>query len=337
MSAHVRAAVLTHYFEVAASLKLDTRPLLRRVGLSKDMLADPEQRIPAIAALQLLEASAEAAHCPTFGLRMAELRQLADLGSISLLLAHQRTLRDVLNTSIHYRQLLNESLAMQIEEAGKFVIVREELVVEGCSALRQANELALGVFSRLCRALLGPHWQPESVHFTHEAPADLQVHRRLFKCRLAFTSEFNGVVCAAADLNLPNPAADPAMATYARRFIESLPGAHERSVVLEARKAIYLLLPMGRANIEHTARGLRLTVRTLQRQLDEAGEVFSDLVTGVRRDLAQVYLAVPKYSLGQIAALLGYSVQSSFTRWFTAEFGMTPASWRSRHKQAKKT
>ena len=30
--------------------------------------------------------------------------------------------------------------------------------------------------------------------------------------------------------------------------------------------------------------------------------------------------------------MLGYSMPSSFTRWFSAQFGMPPATWRSRHK-----
>jgi AraC-like DNA-binding protein len=36
----------------------------------------------------------------------------------------------------------------------------------------------------------------------------------------------------------------------------------------------------------------------------------------------------PGYSLSRIGSLLGYSVPSSFTRWFTAEFGQTPGKWR---------
>jgi AraC-like DNA-binding protein len=43
------------------------------------------------------------------------------------------------------------------------------------------------------------------------------------------------------------------------------------------------------------------------------------------------YMENPRYSLSQVAGLLGYSTPSSFTRWFTAQFGMAPASWRRQH------
>lgn len=324
----VRAAVLTNYFEVAQHLGLNPHTLLRKVGLSRAILSNPDQRISSDAAVTLLEESARECGCMTFGLLMAESRQLSDFGVVSLLLTHQQTLRDVLRTTIQYRHLLNESLAMYIEDAGNKVIIREELVTDFPAASRQAIELALGVLYRMCGALLGAHWHPYSVNFTHEAPQDLHLYRRIFSCPLEFGSEFNGIVCDAADLDYPNPTADPAMARYAQRFVETLPGANEHSIVLEVRKAIYLLLPMGRATIEQIAQGLGLNVRSMQRQLKDAGEVFSDLVTGVQRDLVIRYMENPNHSLSHIAELLGFGMPSSFTRWFTTQYGVTPALWR---------
>ena len=97
--------MLTNYFEVAAQLELNPQPLLSGVGLSRKLLADPENRIPLSAAVALLEESARVSGCSTFGLRMAELRQLADIGVVSLLLTHQRTLRDALQVLMQYQHL----------------------------------------------------------------------------------------------------------------------------------------------------------------------------------------------------------------------------------------
>lgn len=331
MTTQVRAAALTNFFEVARDVGLNPLPLLRKVGLSRALLEDPEQRIPAEAAVALLEEAAQQAHCMDFGLRMAESRQLSDFGVVSLLISHQPTLRDALTTTIEYRHLINDSLAMQIEDAGKMVIVREEIVSH--APARQATELALGVLHRMCHALLGARWRPHSVNFRHEAPPDLRLHRRLFACRLEFGSEFNGIVCAAADLDAPNPGADPAMARYARRFVESLPRVSEPSVRLDVRKAIYLMLPSGRAGSSYVAQGLGLSVRTLQRQLDEAGTSFTELLNEVRRELAQRYVENPDLAMLRIAELLGYATPSSFTRWFIAQFGMAPQAWRAAHRR----
>lgn len=322
----VRAAVLTNFLEVSHGLGLSPRPLLQQAGLTETMLRDPELRIPADAAVALLEKAAQATGCETFGLRMAESRQLSHFGAVSLLISHQPTLRYALSTTIEYRHLLNETLAMHIEDAGRQVIVREEVVAN--VPTRQATELAIGVLFRMCAALMGQRWHPHSVNFRHAAPGDMRLHWRMFACPLEFGAEFNGIVLSATDLDAPNPSADPHMARYARQFIDSMPTRRQSSMVLEVRRAIYLMLPMGRATSALVAQGLGASVRSMQRQLDDSGSSFTGLLNEVRRELAPRYLENPQFTLGRISQLLGYSTQGSFTRWFEAQFGSVPSAWR---------
>ncbi|PYY67770.1 AraC family transcriptional regulator [Pseudomonas jessenii] len=336
MTKLVRAAVLTNYLEVTQYLGFNPRDVLAAVGLSKAQLQAPEHRIQIDAAVRLLEDSAVASGCQTFGLSMAESRQLSDFGVVSLLLSHQRTLRDALQVVVHYRHLMNDSLAIFIEEAGKMVIIREEVVTETPMPSRQATELAIGVMFRLCAALLGSHWHPYSVNFMHQAPDNLHLHRRLFGCKLEFGSEFNGIVCSDASLDMTNPNADPAMARYAQSYLDSLQSHEGTSMLFEVRKAIYLLLPMGRATIEQVAQSQGMNVRTLQRRLKDDGCAFNDVINDVRRDLVLRYLDNPNYSLSRIADMLGYSMASSFTRWFISQFGMPPASWRAQKQSTAK-
>ncbi|WP_295803041.1 AraC family transcriptional regulator [uncultured Microbulbifer sp.] len=337
MTSQVRAAALNNYVELAEQLGLNYQRLMHQVGLNPTVLAQPDTRISADAAVELLELSAAESNCPNLGLRLAETRQLSDFGAISLLLPHVKTLRDALHTTMKYRHLMNDALVMHIEEAGKVVIIREEVVTDTSRPSRQATEFAIGVLFRLCSALLNGHWHPVSVNFSHSAPADLQLHKRLFNCKIEFGADFNGIVCPAADLDFPNPNADPAMAKYAETFVASLPGSKHRPFSYEVRQAIYLFLPMGHANIEQIAEALSVNVRTLQRRLEENGETFSDLINDVRRNLVVHYMANPNYSLGRIADMLGYSVASSFTRWFTSQFGKAPARWRAEHCSGENT
>jgi len=175
----------------------------------------PDLRLPTEMVVALLEDSAARSGCDTFGLEMAESWRMSDFGAISLLLTHQRTLRDAITATIRYRHLLNDTVALSLEDDGSLVILREELVGAAAARSRQAIELALGVVFRMFRALLGPQWNPRNVQFTHAAPAELAVHRRVFGPRVVFGGEFNGIVCEAADVDRPNPSADPAMAGHA--------------------------------------------------------------------------------------------------------------------------
>lgn len=328
VSTQVRGAVLSHYEKVSKRVGLNPVPLLRQMGLSRSLLTTPTQLFPVIKAVQLLEISANESGCPTFGLLMAEERHLSDFGPISLLLMHQPSLRSALNTIMEYRHLLNESIAMFIEDAGKTTLIREEVVTGEASINRQATELALGALMLIFRAILGQTWSAKTIHFTHSAPADLQVYRRVFNCPVQFDSQFNGLVCLTSDLDRPNNQANAVMAKYAQSFMDAIPRNGQRSVVLEVRKSIYLLLPMGRANVDQISQGMGLNVRTLQRRLDENQVSFSNLINEVRCELAQRYVTDTNHSLSRVAEQLGYSNLSSFTRWFKFQFGLSPTQMR---------
>jgi len=327
----VRVAVLSHYLEIVDRLGFNPQVLLGKVGLSRTLLETPDQQIPLRAGIDLLELTAQATRCETIGLLMAESRQFSDLGPVSLLMTHQQTVRDAVNTTIQYRHLLNDGLALHVEDTGKLTLVREEVVSTGPGASRQANELVVGVLCSIFRSLLNPQWHPHSVNFVHAAPGNSEIHRRFFRCKLQFESDFNGLVCKTSDMETPVSVADPVMARYAQSFLEAIPDSATSSMVLQVRRSIYLLLPMGRASVEQIAKTLGMNVRTLQRRLDDDGETFSTLINAVRVELAQRYIVNPKYPLGRIAELLGYSNHSAFTRWFIAQFRQTPQEVRAQN------
>src|SRR5262249_29990049 len=163
----VRAAALTGYFDVAQELRLDVVPLLRKAGISRSMIADQELMLPARSVVRLLEDSAEASGCCTFGLLMAERRQLSDLGTLSLLIAHQPTLRDALDVLSEYRNRINTNLSLQVETHGDTVILSEHFVLNPPMVSRQTNDLALGVLYKMCRALMPDEWRPHCICFSY--------------------------------------------------------------------------------------------------------------------------------------------------------------------------
>lgn len=329
-------AMLKNYLNVSQQLDLNPYHLLSNVGLYPTQLNDPKLRISVDKAIQLLEQSAQESGCETFGLHMAEQRQIADFGELSLLLNYQLTLRDALQTIVRYRNLINNALEIYIEEVGHTVIIHIEVISATQQYSRQAIELALGITHRFCAALLSQKWRPFSIHFTHDAPQNLTIHHRIFGCLLEFGSEFNGIVCTSSELDKANPQANMAMADHARRYldIDILQYENESSIVFEVRKSIYVLLPMGRATIEQVAQTHGVNVRTLQRKLETAETSFSILINDVRRTLVVRYLNNLNYSLAQVSDILGYSVPSSFTRWFISQFGVSPTTWRNQQNSS---
>jgi len=332
LSSHqvVRAAALTGYFEVAEELRLDVVPLLRSVGLTRTMLANPEQIIPARSVVQLLEDSASVSGCEAFGLRMAERRHLADLGMVSVLIAHQVTLRDALDVLAEYRHRINSNLTLQIEDCGDTVFLREHLGLNPPMVSRQSNDLSLGVLYQMCRAVMPPGWRPQCISFSYErpAPADRGAYDRLFDCALEFGSDFDGLVVDKSDLVRENPRADAALASHARQLVAAIIDPGARTIPEEVEHSIRLLMPIGRASIGEVAHALGSNVRTLQRQLERDGASFSELLDRIRVQEVSQHFTNRRLSLTDVAHLLGYSSLSSFSAWYRGRFGETPSEMR---------
>jgi AraC-like DNA-binding protein len=326
----VRAASLTGYFAVAGELQLNATPLLRRAGLSRTMMSNPEQMLPARSVVHLLEDSADAAGCMAFGLRMAEYRQLSDLGLVSLLIVHQPTLGDALDVLSEYRNRINSNLTLQVEHHDDAIFLREHFGLQRPLYSRQVNDLALAVLYKLCRSVMPQQWRPQCVSFSYQRPTapDRAVYDRLFDCPIQYGADFDGIVIEQSDMQRRNPMSDMALASHARELVGGMMAPGDRSVAEEVEQSIRILMPMGRASIGEVAYALGTNVRTLQRRLERDGVVFSDLLDRVRVQQVSHHFASRHLRLTDIAHLLGYSSLASFSSWYRSRFERTATSGR---------
>ena len=328
----VRAASLSGYFAVAEELGLDVTPLLRNASITRAMLNDPEQMIPARSAVRLLEESAEVSGCITFGLRLAGRRQFSDIGVLSLLIIHQPSLRDAFEVIGEFRNRINSNLTLQMEEHGDTIFLREHFALDPPVASRQVNDVALGVLYQVCRSIRGEDWRPQCVCLSYERPAppDRAIYEAFFDCPLQFGTDFSGMVIRAVDLTRKNPGSDPALARHARELVGAIIDPGTRTLGEEVQQSIRLLMPAGRASVAGAADALGINIRTLQRQLDNEGTSFSELLDRVRVQQVKQHFANRRLSLTDIAHLLGYSTLSSFSSWYRGRFDETPTAGRRR-------
>lgn len=324
----LRSASLSDYVDLAQSLGLDLHSMMRRVGLSPRCLDDPETLVPAESVRALLENSAQATGVEDFALRLAARRTLSNLGPISLVLKEEPSPRQALDTLCRYLRLINTSLIVRIEDAAGTVTIREEMLGSQSLSMRQPMELAVGVMFRLLRELIGPQWQPLRVCFVHRAPRDLAGHRAFFGARVDFNQEFNGLVCAAADLQARHAQADTGISRFARDYLDRALSHHSQGARDTVRQLITALLPGGRCTAQQVARHLNVDRRTICRHLAAEGTTFSELLDKVRSELVLRHLRDSDLPLSAVAGLLGFSAPSAFSHWFRSVFGRSVTQWR---------
>jgi len=100
------------------------------------------------------------------------------------------------------------------------------------------------------------------------------------------------------------------------------------SIIERVTKSIVQNLPSGHANIEQVASDLFLSTRKLQRLLHFEDTSFIVLLNRIRQDLAERYIKDKNMDLTEIAFLLGFSEQSTFSRSFKRWTGISPTKYR---------
>lgn len=326
----LRSASLTNYVEVARSVGLDPYRQLSAAGINRSVLLDPDIKIPAGAVGRLLEASAQAAGIDDFGLRMAETRELSNLGPLGFVAREEPTLRKTLESIAHYLRLQNEAVFLRVEETEGLAIIREDMLGGFPGSVRQATQLMLGVLHRMLRIIVGADWRPRRICFTHNAPASLAVHTRVFGSAIAFNQDFDGIVCLASDLDAAIPSYDPVMAHQTRQYLDAMLAQSNASMSEKVSELILALLPSGACSVERVAQHLGVEPRTVQRHLAQGGESYSSILDAVRSELVTRYVESRDRPLSEVATLLGFSSSSAFSRWFGSRFGCSVSKWRRR-------
>src|SRR5258708_24092035 len=127
--------------------------------------------------------------------------------------------------------------------------------------------------------------------------------------------------------------------TYARQLSDRIaPGSSSRARASErARDVVVDQLRRGEMCMESVASTLAMSVPTLRRRLEEEGTTFSDLVDGIRKELAEQLLRDPRRTVSEIAFLLGFSHAPAFHKAFRRWTGSTPSEHPARPLAARST
>ena len=110
--------------------------------------------------------------------------------------------------------------------------------------------------------------------------------------------------------------------------IQQLKGAQGSEFSDDIRRLLRTRLTSKRCSAEDIADLLAMHRRTLSRRLKGVGIGYRAITNEIRFEIARQLLQDTQVSLAQIAAALGYSEASAFTRAFRRWSGQTPTTWR---------
>jgi AraC-like DNA-binding protein len=318
-----------------AENKIALPALLRRSGLPAGFFQQEKTYATTAELFALWRAIAETSGDLGIGLKLGAEPRFERYQPTAIAAVCSRSFRDALQRIARYKQLTCPE-EIRVHTTG------DEGSVE--FFYLQAEEVQPDVLVDLCLSWIlsigrrGTDGQVTPLRLELTRPAQnrelLETH---FGCRVRFEAGRNALVFRSSDLDRP-------FVTHNEELLKAIgvqleTELQERNpdadVGEQVKHTLKRSLAGKRPTLQHIARELRTSVRTLQRRLTDAGVTFQQLVEDTRRELARHYLKHSAVELNETAFLLGYADANSFFRAFHGWEGTSPGEWRTRHRNAE--
>ncbi len=306
-------------------------PLLKRVGLTPEAIADPEERLSVRSQIALLDEAAIALKDDCLGFTLARDFDPREIGLLYYIMASSQSLGDALKRVARYSKITNEALVVGYQEGNRLILSLSYSGVPRHSDRHQIEFCMFGVL-RICRVLTGQNVIPQHFSISHHRSGDNSEMARFVGTKVEFGADRDEFALNADARELPLIHADSHLNDLLLKYCEAAL-ADRRGDMSQLRtrveNAISSVLPHERVRVEDVARSLGMSKRTLARRLSDEGLNFTEILQQLRRDLAVRYLDDRRLHVSKIAWLLGFHEVSAFTHAFKRWTGKTPSQIRT--------
>jgi AraC-like DNA-binding protein len=274
---------------------------------------------------------AEVSSDPTLGLKLGTEDRMERYDPIAIAAVCTRSFRDAIGRIGRYKQLTCPEKVSLVEHGNESAVHFTWLLAHEEEPAMLVDVCFAWILS-IARRGTGRSIHPKRVQF-QRPEANRAIYEKHFQCPITFRATRNVLVFHKVDM-------DAAFLTYNADLLavvapqleaELKQQLTEKNFREQVKGTLKRLLAGERPAIEHVARELRLSKRTLQRRLTEDGITFQQLMEEARRELARHYLLHSSLELNETAYLLGYEDANSFFRAFHEWEGTSPGQWRTMH------
>src|SRR6266568_8311491 len=238
-------------------------PLLKRVGLTPEVIADPEERLSVRSQVALLDEAAIALKDDRLGFTLARDFDLREIGLLYYVMASSQTLGDALKRVARYSRITNEALVFGYREGNRLII---NLSYSGVPRHSDRHQIEFCMFAalRICRVLTGQNLVPQHFTIAHHRSEGTSEMARFVGTKVEFgadTDEFAlNLDARALPLTHPDPYLNDLLLKYCEAALADRRGDTSQ-LRTRVENAISSLLPHGRVLVEDVGRSLGMSAR----------------------------------------------------------------------------
>ena len=303
-------------------------PIFLEAGIDPKRLKDPEVRIRFSSVNKIWVRLAEISDDPCFGLQTIKFWHPSYMHALGYAWLASSTLREALNRFVRYSRIVSEAGGFLLEETSVgFSFIVDSKFAE--MRLPETVDAIMAIVFYMCQLNYGSDLKPVSVHLAHSEPSCAEKYFDHYKSEVHFDESRYSITLAKSDVDKELPGSNPHLASLNEKVITKyLSKLRKDNIIHRAKVCITDKLQSGSVTSDAVAKCLGLSERSLQRRLNEGGTTFLTLKDEVRKELSLNYVRDINIDIAEIAFLLGYSDQSTFSRSFKRMTGMSPSEVR---------
>ncbi len=309
----------------------DPLPIFRRLQLDPELMYHSGGRYPRDTVMELWQEAAKTIKDPCFGLLAAESWHPSNFGTLGYALLMSTSLRETLLRLLRFNRVVTDEPIAEAElvEDGDVLIYAIQYKSSSDFHVPAREDAIMAWLLSMLRVNFQKPFAPISVHFTHEKPSCSAKFYQYFQCPVHFNSSVTKMEMSLKDADRVLTSANKELAEFNDQVMTKyLEAKASSSIVTRVKKIIVEHLPTGNATVEKVATDLFMSKRKLQRLLQEEGTSFFNLINETRKDIAKQYVKDKEMDLTEIAFLLGFAEQSTFSRSFKRWTGKSPSVFR---------
>ena len=329
----VRAAGIGKFPTLVSSLGGEGRAP-RSVDIGASGSEEDEGYVTYEGVINLLEAAADRLNCPDFGMRLSEYQGLDVLGALGVAMQNAETIRASYQVGEKYLRYQSPAIrsGLRALPARGFEFMEFDVDIARAMFSAQSFELSIGLIHRCLTHLSDGAYRPHEIWFRHAPVAPLAAYRRVFGVTPKFGMSTPGIVIAKQYLDRTITKRSPMVARLAEHYLRDACPEMERRFSTRIREVIQKRILEIDCTQADAAKMLGVSVRTLQRRLEEEDTTYDTVRDEIRQAMAKSFLESTDMTMSQISERLYYSEPSAFTRSCYRWFGMSPRKLRQKAK-----
>jgi len=330
---HASALYIKIASQFAVMNNVDLAELHQGLPLPPDGQIQDNKKLPLTEILNFWDKAKTLSSDRAFGLHAGQNCHLTHYGIFAHVLMNCTNVYQALSLTSQYGYLMNEAVESTLNTEKELTNYSYEFLYQH-KAASQLIEFHFASMVQMGKQIVSrkdsKRVHPIRVEFCHAPLAPIEEYKRVFECDVVFDQTENRMISQHKALLTPTNAPNKGLYHHLLKEVEAIFQAnlnqkcHSRKVsdYLNSEKE-WVQWP----TLEETADALGTSPSTLKRKLKQEDCSYQEICDRIRYRRARHLLRSQKYTVSEVAYVMGFSCAASFGRTFKRWSGMPPSDF----------